>query len=464
MDPSGKLPLEIMAHCIALLSFEDRITSSHVSRTWRSIAVATPSIWTDIDLSSRQESAELMLGKALDRSANLPVDIRMQTMHPGVMRGCTFENQLNGHWHRIRSFLFLYPALSNRHELQPVAPVFTEPAPMLELFKHAGYQLHTNLFGGHSERLRRLHLGHTFFPPSCPGVSGVTELAFQVPQYKWDNRHDSVQSLPRLFTTFPHLCSIVIRGLQPWAIRALSALVPPRSLREVELRTTHRRCDLLGLYQTWNTERLEIAQLHMCTPLMNDLTAIVSHGPNLTVELFMETNIARIRSVDSQGRARSLTLHSRPCMDIPVASGIDNVLNRLASLTSLAISAAVLFILDPERLCFPQLKCLTLLFDQERTGWPWRYLEHEADFIRSLGIGSLILTMRCSDRNQPPTVEDVRILFAQGIALMVNPTRRLAIQVRGVSQNVADALDGELKDMGVDCDIGVLDQTYAPEV
>ncbi|KZW03664.1 hypothetical protein EXIGLDRAFT_828507 [Exidia glandulosa HHB12029] len=51
--PASRLPVELLCLAWSHLSFEDRLAVSHVSTTWRSIAVSCPALWTDIRVWSR---------------------------------------------------------------------------------------------------------------------------------------------------------------------------------------------------------------------------------------------------------------------------------------------------------------------------------------------------------------------------------------------------------------------------
>ncbi|EJD44223.1 hypothetical protein AURDEDRAFT_166615 [Auricularia subglabra TFB-10046 SS5] len=98
-DRLWDMPDEVLGLCFAFLPFSSRIAVSHVSRRWRTIALAHPAIWADMYFSLLSNQDQL-LHLALPRTGCHPVDlICLIDEDPGEM----VEKGLLQHAHHLRT-------------------------------------------------------------------------------------------------------------------------------------------------------------------------------------------------------------------------------------------------------------------------------------------------------------------------------------------------------------------------
>lgn len=100
--PVNRLPYELLSS-IFQVAIEDsetnEITISHVSRWWRSIAINSPTLWTQIEVNDSEASSTLA-SVYLERSSQSPLDVKYSRSHSSIQ---TFTDMILPHIDRWRS-------------------------------------------------------------------------------------------------------------------------------------------------------------------------------------------------------------------------------------------------------------------------------------------------------------------------------------------------------------------------
>ncbi|KDQ63939.1 hypothetical protein JAAARDRAFT_51996 [Jaapia argillacea MUCL 33604] len=91
VSPIGTLPHELLADVFDLVSSESagqrlypNLPLSHVSRRWRTVALATSSLWTEIEISLSSPPSWSLAEEFLVRSHPLPINLCVSSLHEDV--------------------------------------------------------------------------------------------------------------------------------------------------------------------------------------------------------------------------------------------------------------------------------------------------------------------------------------------------------------------------------------------
>ncbi|EJD38626.1 hypothetical protein AURDEDRAFT_187695 [Auricularia subglabra TFB-10046 SS5] len=214
------LPPEVLTSCFLHLPFQDLVSATHVSRYWRSAALAAPGLWSRVQLKPFAAIAEA-LSEVLGRSRARPVDLTLR--QPGKESMRDVEHVLSSHMHHMRTISCT---------LAVSGPVFLPSAPLLEMVKlapHSGTpiaELPPSFLGGFAPRLRELHLENFVLLEACPTLASVTRFSGVLARWAASN-------VDRLFDLCPNLSSLRLENIQNSTQLPLGR-VPP-TLSDVEL-------------------------------------------------------------------------------------------------------------------------------------------------------------------------------------------------------------------------------------
>ncbi|EJD36423.1 hypothetical protein AURDEDRAFT_174474 [Auricularia subglabra TFB-10046 SS5] len=221
-----RIPPELLCEIFRLLSFRDRVQSTHVCKYWRSAALDHPrALWSIIYSHGLRTGA---LGDQLARTRGVLVDVAV------LLKDSTLDEAMSAistHLHHIRS-LVLYSAnlgegevsMSNIHYLYEY---LAHPAPMLEELDIAlaiddthpddfnmrdpcqrrmrsrilsfDYALNADLFAGDAPRLRQAAwLVMELNPDGCAALRGLRRLAFESRRLSSAHVDAIINCLPQL--------------------------------------------------------------------------------------------------------------------------------------------------------------------------------------------------------------------------------------------------------------------------
>ncbi|KZT65537.1 hypothetical protein DAEQUDRAFT_522504 [Daedalea quercina L-15889] len=175
--PIERIPTELLVHIFLIVRDAARALSwlkiTHVCRHWRTVALATPLLWTSIPA----EKGPSFLSACLKRSNDVLVDV---ISHRCVLAVDPLLDVLHSHTRRLRTLSF--PALSHDAAKKLLVDVVT-PAPSLE---HLVVQVPTPshnytppqfaLPDRDWSRLRSLRLNNIALPGHVSPVSSLTSL------------------------------------------------------------------------------------------------------------------------------------------------------------------------------------------------------------------------------------------------------------------------------------------------
>lgn len=462
MAPIDRLPPEVLSKCFAHIPFHYRLVVTLVSCAWRATALASPEVWTDIDISSTMKSPMSTLDLALSRTGRCPVDLTLYADDAGALDQGTFIDVLGPHMDHIRSI-----------ELRGLFWPFEYPAPALEsltMARSRGWYLTENFLGGELGKLRRLHINTVSFPSTCPAVTSVTDLQIDLPAFQGPG------GLPELFSLFPHLRALALFGVEAEHVPILRGLSPPSTVSALHLQSVDRNVDLLHLYDAWSDSG-HLTDVTVTLYWAPDpetglrLTSFLLDARELVVER-CTTNSMRVVVLDSRARKRTLDL--RFVRTDVLVGGFEgaHTAGCLAHLRSLTVSVTLwraLCLRSPTDL--PSLKHVTLALDQKQERWidkadvevasylwPWKEIEQLSDFVYSLGLDALTLEMRSWSSSTPPTLQDVEKLVHEHLPVLVQPGGA-RIRVRGMPCEVVEGLASEVRErllLAVDWEVGCI--------
>ncbi|EJD44413.1 hypothetical protein AURDEDRAFT_166504 [Auricularia subglabra TFB-10046 SS5] len=253
-----RFPDEILAACFALLPLRDRFSASQVSHAWRSVALAYPSVWSNISLLTCIRDPVAILDATLSRSGQSSVDLHCRRLcqwrvrrwyPPGEAPSAQISPIVQRHLVHIQSISWY------DNNGTPQFPALVTPAPLLaSLYTDEDLALPPDFLGGMLGKLRTLHLGALSLPPSCPALATVTQLHCNVP-----NELSDPAVFRNLFHVFPRLESLSLLHL----CRSRTHLMPPGPVPRtlVHLRLDSQLGDIAAQYIAWRTERLTRVEL-----------------------------------------------------------------------------------------------------------------------------------------------------------------------------------------------------------
>ncbi|EJD39752.1 hypothetical protein AURDEDRAFT_171201 [Auricularia subglabra TFB-10046 SS5] len=435
-DPLRRLPNELIAQCFASLPLRDRIRASHVCRGWRSIALAHPVVWADLDFRERFRDKESLLEMALERAA----------LHPVVIRSCPEPTRpdsvvriLTAHMSHIQ-YLELPRCVSHA--------TLSQHAPQLRYLRiKTACRIRPDFLGGCVGQLRTLKLRSSTFD-ACPALSTVTDLTLKeltLNPHFGSNQHDAYRPLFRLF---PALQSLSVQELQ---LRD-KGLVPdgpaPASLRHLSLETYLSRLDVCECYANWEsvTPNLSHVEITQFSPPGQHLRHIVSGAVGLIIlhECFDRKWRTGIAAVGPRGRRREVTFRSSSDDAKLGAQTLLDLRSGLEDVTLLNISANSLATFLPVLAVLPKLAHLTAILMVRASSLDTHAFNRGslASFARvpehCPRLQSITITVVSGDGQCPPSADHARILLSQleSIAHVQLP----ALVVMGFSEDITSGI------------------------
>ncbi|KZV97186.1 hypothetical protein EXIGLDRAFT_747215 [Exidia glandulosa HHB12029] len=227
----GRLPPEILCMVFAQLEISDRITATHVCRSWREASLAAAGqLWATI--SSSDPST---LAARLRWCESVPLRLHITVhRHSADDIAAILETQ----WHHIQS-LFLHlndDEVDDEYYgtgMNSILDQLSAPAPMLADFvlqddcDRMSYSTWAHLFGAQAPALRRvkLDIAPSVFASQRQPFASVTRVFLRL-------RHPLYVHLGHIFAVFPHMeaCALDVCG---WGEQDPSTRVykPPASLK-----------------------------------------------------------------------------------------------------------------------------------------------------------------------------------------------------------------------------------------
>lgn len=237
------IPTEVLCNVLCFLPLRDLIVATHICRRWREVALAEPSLWTDVFLNggtdqyARSRWAEgepwtypNFLDELLERARTKPVRVNIQDLDTKYLR--VLCDTLRKHMHHIRSVRiksntlgyverntlpdYAEPYITDRHwgrsikaNIAICAALCTE-APVLdalELHDSFGDLLPVTFFT-HCPNLRSLHLTGYEIAGKTPPVLSLRKLILVRPP-----NSDPETSPLNLFQYFPNLRDLEMHGV-----------------------------------------------------------------------------------------------------------------------------------------------------------------------------------------------------------------------------------------------------------
>jgi len=204
-DPVLRLPPELLAHCLSRehgLDLGDLIRASHSSRHWRSVLLASPTLWANLRATKQPGLPLAFNHELLVRSSTVPLDVTI-TIDVGYMRWKPEDSTLvlsaiSQFWHRIRCLDLTFVGDHDGRDGWPYQARFDflrTPAPTLKhlkitdrvyAYEGAGllqvnddlyWRVTDDLLGG-GGALEKLDVEGTMLqlPERCPTLSTVTSF------------------------------------------------------------------------------------------------------------------------------------------------------------------------------------------------------------------------------------------------------------------------------------------------
>ncbi|KZV81260.1 hypothetical protein EXIGLDRAFT_844762 [Exidia glandulosa HHB12029] len=316
-----RVPPEVLASCLDHLSLADLVRASHVSRHWRSVALAFPALWTDIRLTSAHPRILDLLRSVLPRTGACPVDFAYTRSHttssPGPLDD--IDLLLCEHMHHMRSIA--WPGSID-------ATCFSQPAPMLETVSCSSVEiayLPESFLGGVVGRMRSLELAYLDLTlEGFPALSSVTHLVCTLP---WNVR--GTASLGPLFDLFPNVEYLHLRALK--SQHGTPSCSAPPSLRFLSLETQDLDVDIASVLDLCRHEDLRDVTLRARTVHLDLLDSLLSSLNSLSVS--MHQHFLEIEGFSDVGLTRSISLDLHMMRDEDIACHVVRLAASLKSLT-----------------------------------------------------------------------------------------------------------------------------------
>ncbi|EJD38852.1 hypothetical protein AURDEDRAFT_172004 [Auricularia subglabra TFB-10046 SS5] len=227
-----QLPDELFAECFHHLDFTGRVVVSAVCRRWRSIALATPTLWSTIRQPMSSYNCN-QLQELLLRSRACPLTVDLFLLpHQDLL--------LREHMWRVRSLTCIDP---------PSEESLSRPAPLLTSLvvseRHDHIHIPTD-FGATS--IRSMMLCRTSLPPVCKALENLSTLS-AVFYRSCDLR--------RVFALCPRLINLTVTCVDRLADDATAVIQPlPASLVSLTVqRGGLGAMDYAGALRCWHTWR-----------------------------------------------------------------------------------------------------------------------------------------------------------------------------------------------------------------
>lgn len=235
-----RMPGELLAACLSFLPFRFRMRASGISRSWRAAALATPSLWAEID---EEPYGHLLtvpaLQLALSRASAVPLSLEFGRELKG-----TRLQFVDSSLHRVEH-LQLYRITDTT--------LLEQPAPMLRTLRVMTdvVRLTQDFLSGCPGRLSSLRTQSLSFDNSCPALSNLTTL-------RTDN--GGRVRLQEIFAMCPRLQKLWMGVVSAYNVGPLGR--PPRSLSELCLVTHDNAAHLIAVFAACrpssNLKRVEL--------------------------------------------------------------------------------------------------------------------------------------------------------------------------------------------------------------
>lgn len=403
------LPSELLSLCLAWLPLRDRISVSHVSQYWRSVSLAHPTIWANIDFSGHYECLRL----ALSRTGNCPVTItgpyRLDPEH--IVSQCLRE-----HLHHIRHIVL---------DLPEDALPLNLPAPVLVDLASTSYHIDipVDFLGGRPAQLQILDLTSVSFPLACPAISTVTRLTLDGPALQ-----THAETYSRLFDLCPRLISLSLHDLDAVFHNSLPRGPAPLSLRTLFLSTEHSRYDLISHFLDWRTDSLRDVHLGQDSIPFENLQRFVVGSTSLQVAVNFERKVTQLAARDAAGRIHAIGFYHVADYAADVAALLLRTKDALSSLVNLEVPLAALHAFIPVCSALPELVRLALRIPiKPRDGRdggsthqiPWEQVTgiFRVKALCAESLCEIILHVVCPDARCPPTAHEGTQLANRVLAL-----------------------------------------------
>jgi hypothetical protein len=260
------------------------ILVSHVSRTFREVAIHTPRLWSQVQIFHVEPPELEYLRTCLQRSGSLKADISLSCIDDDFDAGLEpihlFMDIIMPHIHRLR---MLSVRLCGPHVLYLVVQLLNKPAPELEVLELSDYDYeHTNdindphpatppgepltLFGGITPKLEAITLLATYVAwPQC-NFPSLTELFMG---YHTRDVRPRYGVFKTMIEASPALHSLHLRGSAPLTSNDATGVSFYPPLRMEQLKNLHiseipSDCatPLIALFNAPNVTSLSLTDLN----------------------------------------------------------------------------------------------------------------------------------------------------------------------------------------------------------
>ncbi|KZV91132.1 hypothetical protein EXIGLDRAFT_837334 [Exidia glandulosa HHB12029] len=182
MDLLPRLPPELQVSCLELLRIDERFIASHVSRTWRAVALSSPTLWASYE-AAQFKDLEPSLATVLLRSQSVPFDFTWNPRRPSLKMSPILGDMLHAHALRLRHVRF---PTSHQAPSDFLSSLLNRATPELRTLDAWSLDDEIRLPESWSSRamtrLRSLMLGSAILPSRIQAVSSVTSLGLNAPR------------------------------------------------------------------------------------------------------------------------------------------------------------------------------------------------------------------------------------------------------------------------------------------
>ncbi|EJD42872.1 hypothetical protein AURDEDRAFT_168120 [Auricularia subglabra TFB-10046 SS5] len=263
VDPVQALPVELLGEIFSLLSFRGRLAVSHVSPSWRKIALSILSLWAEYNVCSdpRVKRTGTIFSVMLHRSNPLP----FRFTYTGLRVPSSIAELVITNMHRMET---LWLGTVNEDVL---SHLLAQPAPMLTDFAYVGFNNEPILLPARwSSSLRHLSLSRSLFQPGTI-FTALRKLHGFVPQ--------GLDGPVPLDTTFPNLTEVRFYAVTR---ASLAVLVPlPPLLESLILSSSGGILDYSGVFGSYcppHLRTLNITAVELLSCIF-DLFLRIVNGP-----------------------------------------------------------------------------------------------------------------------------------------------------------------------------------------
>lgn len=350
-----RLPPEVLALCFSFLSLGHLLSATHVCRSWRETALASPALWSTLTFDNSSLCDASILSIALARAGQTALNLKLHSIPREQEEAVGIV--LSRHMPRIQHLSFT---------VQSMPSFLLEPAPVLQsLALQAVGAMPDGFLGGTPRCLQTLSVTSLSLPASnCPALSTVTTLTVII------RHHNTLgdTQLAHLFSVCPRVEHLRLIGLARRHSPQMFAGTPTR-LRSLTLRALEADdFDLVRYLCAWEPSNPNLASIDLAVdanvgdaePVLADVQvlSVVRHGA-----------CATLQADNARGRRCTLLLQNPSQRGYngaadPFAGFLcDNrpLLRTLRSLTAPATLLGPLFSTPPE---MPRLRVLNVVVEK----------------------------------------------------------------------------------------------------